>query len=821
MMRSKLHLVVHLVLDLSFLILALCNLPAVFDRARIPFIAERRNDTVTIARVIYHEACPGLKEGDKILFWNHYEIESVNELEFLSDLSSIGERIAFQFERGGSTRTAEVTLIPFYESLRFVIVMTIVGFIIWCMAVFVAFNRLDGPAAYSLHWALVGLAIAMLLTQGKISLTNLYSIISRVGLLTSYLLTAVLFYFFTTIYPHNKLGSIGLKASLIFLPTVTFTAVTIYFFIEAIQYPFTVESYLQVYNIYHIVLAIFAVCIIVSIVDSYMRAQSTEDRSRLQWILWGVVIGQTPFLLFIIVPQILLSRDWIPEEYATVFFLATPFSFAVSFVKYRLLDVEVMINRSIVYTLLTLFIGLMYALVVILGTSFIGGEIVFTKYLVVLLIAFVIAWLLNPLRLRLQRVIDEALFPTRVHYSRIIAHLTEKMHKSLSVNELARYVIESCIEVIPISSIAFYMIENEILVCRHSHGRIQKAQIGISSDFLKQIRSGHFVVSFPTQRGSEEQRDALDSEWLKGIGFALCIPIISESGNMHGMIAASPRSEGERFTWEEIELFKNIAAQVSEVLERLLLQKKVILEQEERQKVEELNQLKSYFVTSVSHELRTPLTSICMFAETLRHGNIRSEKKRREYIKIIDQETQRLSRLIDNVLNFSRVERGVKEYTMDSTDVAQVLKKAVTAMEYQFEKYGVKLHISMPKALPRIHADGDALEEAVINLLSNAVKYSGSKKEVDLKVLHSKKGLAIQVADKGIGIPEQELTTIFNPYHRVKGASHIRGMGLGLSLVKHIVEAHRGTIEVQSKFGKGSRFIICLPLTQKINSKRQ
>jgi signal transduction histidine kinase len=815
MMRAKLHLAAYLVLDLFLLIAALSNLPAVFERAKAPFAVEKSGDRLAVSHVYNAEACPALKQGDRILSWNQYEVTSMDGMEFLSDLSSIGEKVTFRLERGESIITAEAILVPFYESLRFVIVMIIVGFVIWGTAIFVAFNRLDGPAAYSLHWALMSLAAAVLFTQGKISSTDVFSIISRLGLLISYLLAAALFFLFTTVYPRNKLGSMGLKASVIFLPALASTAATIYFFIEAIKSHYVIESYLQMYGVYHFVLAIFVIAIIASVVDSYVHARSTEDRLRLQWILWGGVVGLSPFLLFIIVPQILFSRDWIPEEFAAVFLLATPFSFAVSFVKYRLLDVEVMINRSIVYALLTLFIGLIYALMVILGISVIGGEIIFTEYLVVLLVTLLIAWLLNPLRHRLQRIIDETLFPARVNFRRIVTHLTTTLRTALSADELANAVVQGCIRAVPVSSIAFYTLEDDTLKCRCSHGLIRKIQTDVSSVPLKRIDSGNLFVVSTAPHTPEGEIDFMHADWLQKIGFVQCIPLLSETKSLHGIIAASPRSDSRRFTTEEIDLLKTIAAQASEVLERLLLQKKVILEQEERQKIEELNRLKSYFVATVSHELRTPLTSICMFAETLQHGNIRNEKQRREYVKIIDQETQRLSRLIDNVLDFSRVERGIKEYSMAPTDVRQVIKRAAATMKYQFEKQGVQLRVSASKAFPKINADGDALEEAVINLLSNAVKYSGRKKKVRLKALYGRNELVIRVTDRGRGIPKKDIPQIFNPYYRVKEANRIKGMGLGLSLVKHIVEAHNGTIEVRSELGKGSRFTIHLPLTQK------
>jgi len=136
-------------------------------------------------------------------------------------------------------------------------------------------------------------------------------------------------------------------------------------------------------------------------------------------------------------------------------------------------------------------------------------------------------------------------------------------------------------------------------------------------------------------------------------------------------------------------------------------------------------------------------------------------------------------------------------------------------MKYQFEKSKVKLSVRIPNKFPNILADMDALEEVIINLLSNAMKYSGSKKEVKLDVRQKHNELFISVQDKGIGIPTQDCDKIFERFYRSQGAFQVKGMGLGLTLVKHVVEAHSGRIEVRSRVGKGSTFTIRLPLTQK------
>ena len=815
MVRGNMRLSVYLVIDVILLIFALFNLSAIYQRAKAPFTVERQNDHLTVKSILYPEACQSIKKGDRILLWNQAEVHSANGMEFLSDLSTPGERITIQYVQEGIQKSEEIKLVRYYESPRFAIIMAIVAIVVWSLALFVACNRLDGPAAYSLHWALIGLAISSLLTQGHISSDSIYSIASRIGFLFLYISTAGLFLFFSMVYPREKFGSTRLKLAIIFLLICCCSGITAYRFLLALQSPATIESFLRTYDLYHLVIVLCGGGMIVSVIDSYMRAQSIEDRARLQWILWGMVVGQVPFLSLIVVPQIVISKDLVPEEYTAIFFLTTIFSFAISFVKYRFLDIQVMINRSIVYTVLSLLIGLIYALLVVIGISLIGGELQVTSHILILSISIILAWLMNPLRLRLQRVVDETLFPAREHYGKVLSQLSDQIHKALSTDDLAIRFVEHCVHAIPLGSIAFYTEENGRMSYKYSQGVSKSTEIEPISEIPRQFVSQRPLALSSAINNPEGDIDLTQTDWLQQIGFALCIPMISESGNLQGLITANPQSMKDRFRWEEIELLTTITSQASKFLDRLQLQKNIMLEQEERKKVEELNQLKSYFVSSVSHELRTPLTSIRMFAETLQHGKIRSDKIKREYYNIINRESERLSRLIDNVLDFSQIERGVKDYHFTAIDIKQVVRKAVVTMKYQFEKSRVKFSFWIPKNIPKIMADMDALEEVIINLLSNAIKYSGSRKEVKLHVHQRNKELLISVEDKGIGIPPQDCEKIFERFYRSQGANQVKGMGLGLTLAKYVVEAHGGKIEVRSKIGKGSTFTIRLPLIQK------
>ena len=228
-----------------------------------------------------------------------------------------------------------------------------------------------------------------------------------------------------------------------------------------------------------------------------------------------------------------------------------------------------------------------------------------------------------------------------------------------------------------------------------------------------------------------------------------------------------------------------------------------------------LSEMKSDFVSNVSHELRTPLASIRVFAELLRLGRLRSPDKSREYGEYIEAESRRLTGLINNILDFSRIESGQKTYRFVQGDVGEVVGTTLKTFEVRLKPSGFHIRYEGPEhPLPRISIDPDAIAQAIHNLLDNAVKYSGDAPEIIVRLARETDSILIAVSDHGIGIPRSEQSRIFDRFHRVgTGLVHnVKGSGLGLSIVAHVVQAHRGRITVNSEPGNGSTFTIRLPL---------
>jgi signal transduction histidine kinase len=228
-----------------------------------------------------------------------------------------------------------------------------------------------------------------------------------------------------------------------------------------------------------------------------------------------------------------------------------------------------------------------------------------------------------------------------------------------------------------------------------------------------------------------------------------------------------------------------------------------------------LARLKSDFVANVSHELRTPLALIRLYAETLELGRLTAKEKYQEYFRIIREESERLTALINNILDFSRIEAGRKEYEFKETNLAELVRSTLDSYRFQIQQNGFAFEENICSDIPPVKVDREAIARSLLNLVNNALKYSKDRKFIGVSLYRSNSSINLEVRDSGIGIAANEQEKIFEKFYRCGDplVHNVKGSGLGLSLVRHIARAHGGDVLVESAPEKGSKFTIALPFT--------
>lgn len=316
---------------------------------------------------------------------------------------------------------------------------------------------------------------------------------------------------------------------------------------------------------------------------------------------------------------------------------------------------------------------------------------------------------------------------------------------------------------------------------------------------------------------------------LSQVRSVLCVPLVAQ-GRPIGVIYLDNRVKTGVFNEQHMEMltaFANQAAIAAEnarlyenlrksMEERIQLQIKLQKEETQRLALEEAARLKNEFISYVSHELRNPLTTIRGFIQTLQADGRLDTTTRQEFYEIIEAETSRMLGLINDLLDSSRLEAG-KPITLALRPVSltSLIRKASRAIRfYKFWTEAHSINVSIPDNLPEIEADADKLHQILDNLLTNAVKYSPNGGEISIRAEADGSVVRLVVEDHGEGMAPDQVARLFHRFERVErpGIAQIPGTGLGLYLTKHLVELHGGTIECQSEPGKGTRFIVTLPL---------
>lgn len=759
-----------------------------------------------------------IKDGSILLSVDTHQFNDWEELELYLDGKRIGETVNIKFETDKQIKSASVQLTNYY-SLFTLIIIAVVGLIYVSIAMFVRIRSPENYSARLFHRASISLGVVIVSTAGTYNLEFYgYGYLNRIIWLFIYSLTPVLFIHFTSSFAKKKVKGIKYILWYFYLSALINSIILSYLFLEATlggdfdyvrYYVLFFDSFFRLFLITCIIIAI-SVCIY-----AYRSTREIDERKRLQWLLLGYFIGPFSFVIFWVIPIFFLERSLLPESVILIFLTAIPITFSIAIVKYHLMDVNLIIRRSFVYTVVLFAIIITYVLLTSVITFFVDN---LNPAVPTVLTAIATVVLLQPAKNLVQKFVDKKFFRVEYDYRKEQQRFFEEMKNIYDVNSLAELIIKNTDQLIPVNKIGFFNLDksdSKIRIISDKgfellHGR----SIRFETENLKNNLVLPVAVSDKVEAGINIE--SADVRVFKRWGITLVFPIKSPTGIIHAFLVLGEKKAGTRYYKDDIDLLSTVTAAAALAIDRIILQEDLIRQKLEAERLEELNELKSFFMQGITHELKTPLTSIKIFTEKLKNHQLPVKDKSDFYLKVINGESNKLNGLIDNILVYAQIEKGMQTYQKSRVNLIQIVHKAVSSVQYQFMMRKQKLEVVIANDTIDIFADEKAVESAILNLLTNASKYSCEESKTILSVTKVNNNAIVEVIDNGRGISSEDLKKIFEPFVRLRDdvTRKIEGTGLGLAIVKHIMDEHCGRIEIKSELGKGSSFSLYFKIDQ-------
>ena len=738
------------------------------------------------------------------------KIEQKEDLEFILSLKRTGESISVLLKTDDKITRSQEKLIAFYAQTPYPLINLVIGFFLMGIAFVVLVLRPEEIRARLFYWGALFFSFALIVNGGFYCLRDeWFSFIPGIMFYIFYPLAAAFLLHFSLIFLRTRLGGLIV---FVYLPAVLFSMLWNYFFLSA-----SLRSSIEIYRQYQVVVFHFRILVVIYLILSFFalflgfkRARFEEEKAQIKWILYGLFLGMAPFMFLYQLPRVLLKHPFISEELVNVFFIFIPIAFSFSIVRFKLMNIELVINKSLVYSILTIFTVSIYLISIQVVQRIFISSIPIPSTTVSLIGVLLAAVAFHPARKKIQEFVDKSFFRISYDYRKSIHGFNEQAHNMVQQDQLVDLFLVSIQSTIPLEYLGIRVFSSR------SGGKEVYLETG-GTEGLEHIASkalsSNQVLTRRKGVSTELGVDFSAEELIKEKNLEMIIPLPFRTAALSGFFALGKKKSGAKYSREDIDLLLTMAETLALNLERIHLHEEVIHERAQKEKLDELNKLKTEFISNVSHEIRTPMSSIHGISEILQQGKIKGEKKQDELLSLMVSECDRLSRFLHNVLDHAKIEHEAKIYCFREVDICLLLGDILKLNENRFQSLGFCVSQNIPKKAMWLNIDPDAIKQALTNLLDNAIKYSRDKREISIKLAKKSQFVEIHIKDKGIGIHESELDKIFNGFYRSEEAQQVnpKGVGIGLKIVMHIMEAHGGQIRVKSQNNKGSTFILIFP----------
>lgn len=755
-------------------------------------------------------AASGLRPGDILETMDGCAARSSAAADFLLDGRRPGESVRLDVRRGDVRLRLDARLVP-RNGAFFPATVAIVASLLFFAGIGMLVRRPGQAAAWAGHGLTAAMATALLTIPGWHGLRPAYL---GQGLTVLHILALaavpVLFFRLTLLYPRRPRPPAAAWTAIPLLLAFGLAGWRIAAFRHALADPAGIDAYLAATAANRAFFVAGILAGVLALIQAYRTLPEEAARRRTRWVTLGLGAGLAAVALLWQVPALLGGP--LPGGGGFVLALAGLLLAAVAgaVLRFRHWDIDPAWNRQAVFTAMLLALLAVYGGVLALAAAVTGPFPLPVAVAAAGGAAAVAALAFGPFRDGIERLIDARFSTRRYRLQEAVRSGLDRLQRCWDPHEVALTLAAAIAAEVPAAWVA--VLDG---AAAPAPGRILARHGDVPPSIEPAGLGAPPPARTPAAAAGEIEPDVahvpLSEDLRSRHGTALLLAVPSGEGRPLGMLALGPKSTGVPYTADETALLQELAAHAGLALERIALQQSLVRQQLEAERQSELSRAKSFFVASVSHELRTPLTAIRMHAELLRTRP--GARKAREYLEVIEGEAMRLTRLIENVLDAARIERGEKQYRPMPLDLNGAVRDALRALRYPLRRQGARVRLRLARPAPVVQADRDAVIQALTNLVDNALKYSADDKTLLIETRRTAGVAAIAVADRGVGIAPEERARVFEPFFRsADPAIRTRaGAGLGLALVRHIMAAHNGRVEVNSRPGRGSRFTLFFP----------
>lgn len=780
-------------------------------------------ETLTLLAVPLGARSTGLEVGDRFLALDGVPISSILEYRAVLNRHPAGSSVIVTVDRDGQVLDLPpIGIRNKPQDLRF-FVRNILGFVFIvgtaCTALASPHNR-----AARLFWVAgqtIGLYFALLVT-------DLDSLVP-VQLVALGMTPALVAHFFL-IFPRDRLAG-GKKGWLgLYLGALLLTALNMVVYGRAVQagigrfeeWPYQFVSDQLSFGVWVLSIAFG----LASMAFSYRKLQPVERR-QVQWIMWGLGCALAAGVIDIILTSTRSQTSGV-NALLLLAILPVPVSFSFAVLRYRMWDIDLVLQRSVVYGLVTALSAAVYLLLVSALANALGAATGSRDYTIVLFVsALVIGLLVNPLRSRIQEAIDSIFYRRQLDYQQALARWSVALSTSLRFADIADLLLRDVPSQLAVDSAWLLVLdatETHLMPIGSEPPEQDEQQeapdlalLAHSAVAEELARPGAILLLHGEEHGEALANSRTDLPTWREAGVRVALPLVS-ADQLVGVYLLGKKLSGDIYQRQELNLLRTLCNQAAVAIANARLYEQVhAFSQELEEKVRERTKELRDFVSVVYHELSTPISSVSGYVSMLLEGRgVTLNDRAVQYLQTVSRNVSRLNQLVGDLADVARIEDGRLKIFPEPFDLLPAVEEVITTLATLIEEKALQVSVDVAPDANRVRGDRQRVVQILVNLVRNACRYTPAGGSVTVSACREKRKARITVEDTGVGIQKEDLEHIFERFYRSQDpyVRQHRGTGLGLSITKLLVELHGSRLWVESTVGKGSAFTFFLPIVE-------